>query len=113
MAHTMRIIRRFSPPPKRTKTYDLHEELAQVRLKVGTLEQELQDPWGRVSNYPWDMALKDQELRRAQVERHATNQAAFVARREMKGIRHAYFYDSLRRCRCIGAVVLSDFVFNF
>ncbi|GAA0173640.1 hypothetical protein LIER_27215 [Lithospermum erythrorhizon] len=38
------------------QTYDLHEQLAKERLKVGALEQELQDLWGQVNNYPWDLA---------------------------------------------------------
>ncbi|GAA0168333.1 hypothetical protein LIER_23075 [Lithospermum erythrorhizon] len=92
-------------------TQDLHEESARECLKVGALEQELRDLRGQVSNYPWDMALKDQEQRRAQAE-HAANQATFDARQEREDLRRTYFQDNPQGCGCIGVVVLSDFFLN-
>ncbi|GAA0156333.1 hypothetical protein LIER_13851 [Lithospermum erythrorhizon] len=93
-------------------TQDLHEELARERLKLGALEQELQELRSQVNNYPWDMALKDQELRRAQAERDAANQAAFIDCQEREGLRRAYLQDSPRRCHRIGVAVQSDSVLN-
>ncbi|GAA0171381.1 hypothetical protein LIER_25425 [Lithospermum erythrorhizon] len=72
------------------QTQDLYEKLVRERLKVGALEQQLQDLRGQVSYYPRDMALKDQELRRDQIERDAANQAAFTAPQEREGLRRAY-----------------------
>ncbi|GAA0183590.1 hypothetical protein LIER_30972 [Lithospermum erythrorhizon] len=46
------------------QTQDLHVELTRERLKLRALEQELQELRGQVSNYPWDLAWKYQELRR-------------------------------------------------
>ncbi|GAA0145577.1 hypothetical protein LIER_05744 [Lithospermum erythrorhizon] len=88
------------------QTQHLREELAQEHLKVGALEEELQDLHGQVSNYPWDMALLDQDLKKAQAERD-------VADREREGLRRAYFKDNPLRCCRIGAAVLSEFVINF
>ncbi|GAA0145334.1 hypothetical protein LIER_05555 [Lithospermum erythrorhizon] len=82
------------------QTQDLREELARERLKVGALEQELQDLYGQVSNYPWDMALLDQDLRRAETERDVADQAALAARWEREGMQRAYFRDNPFRCRC-------------
>ncbi|GAA0170811.1 hypothetical protein LIER_24992 [Lithospermum erythrorhizon] len=76
------------------------------------MEQELQDLQTQHNNYPWDLSLKDHELRRLEAERDATNQGAFVARREKAGLRRAYLQDSPRRCHRIGAAILSDFVLN-
>ncbi|GAA0177434.1 hypothetical protein LIER_29694 [Lithospermum erythrorhizon] len=128
MARTKRTLRRLSHPPKRAsstlralgdghsllsrQTHDLRKELARESLRMGSFQQELQDLWGQVGNYPWDMALNDQELRRAHAKRDVANQAAFAARQEREGLRHAYFQDSLRRCHRIGAAILSDFVLN-
>ncbi|GAA0158814.1 hypothetical protein LIER_15748 [Lithospermum erythrorhizon] len=81
------------------KTKNLHVEQTRERLKVRALEQELQELRGQVSNYPWYLALKDQELRRAQPKKDATNQAAFTARRDREGLRRAYLQDNPRRCR--------------
>ncbi|GAA0149149.1 hypothetical protein LIER_36873 [Lithospermum erythrorhizon] len=80
------------------QTRDLSEELAHEHLKVEALEQELQVRRLQVNNYPWGIALLDQDLKRTQ---------------EKEGLRRAYLQDSPLRCRHIGAAVLSDFVLNF
>ncbi|GAA0174457.1 hypothetical protein LIER_27844 [Lithospermum erythrorhizon] len=48
-----------------------------------------------------------------QVERDAANQDALAASYEREGLCRAYFQDSPRRCRGIGATVISNFVLNF
>ncbi|GAA0174572.1 hypothetical protein LIER_27939 [Lithospermum erythrorhizon] len=54
----------------------------------------------QASIYPWDMALLDQELKRAQAERDAMDRAALTARWEREGLRRADPEDSPRRCCC-------------
>ncbi|GAA0145828.1 hypothetical protein LIER_05927 [Lithospermum erythrorhizon] len=88
----------------------LIEELAQECLKVVALEQELQCLRLQVNNYPWDMDMLDQELKRAQAKMDATDRAALATRREREGLRHAYFQENPLRYHRIGAAVLSDIV---
>ncbi|GAA0160061.1 hypothetical protein LIER_16700 [Lithospermum erythrorhizon] len=92
------------------QTQHLHMDLTRERLKVRALEQELQELQDQVNNYPWDLALKNQELRIAQAKRDAANQVAFNALREREGLRHTYLQENPWRCRRIGAAVLSDFI---
>ncbi|GAA0140313.1 hypothetical protein LIER_35217 [Lithospermum erythrorhizon] len=94
------------------QTHTLDEALNRESLKVSVMEQKLQELRTQVNNYPRDFGLEDQELRRAEAERDAANQAAFTARREREGLRCAFLQDSPRRCRRIGAAVLSNFVLN-
>ncbi|GAA0145521.1 hypothetical protein LIER_05699 [Lithospermum erythrorhizon] len=65
MEPSKRTTRRVSPSRKRAKSAGGVKE----RLKVLVLEQELQGLRLQISNYPWDMALLDQELKRAQAQR--------------------------------------------
>ncbi|GAA0147070.1 hypothetical protein LIER_06861 [Lithospermum erythrorhizon] len=67
------------------QTHTLHEALTRERLKVRAMEKELEGLRTQVSNYPWNLALKDQELRRVEAERDAANQATLAARREKEG----------------------------
>ncbi|GAA0160311.1 hypothetical protein LIER_16893 [Lithospermum erythrorhizon] len=49
-------------------------------LKGEALEQELQDLCLQVSNHPWDLALLEQDLRKAQAERDVDDRSALAAR---------------------------------
>ncbi|GAA0156791.1 hypothetical protein LIER_14196 [Lithospermum erythrorhizon] len=72
------------------QTHTLHEALTREHLKVRAMEEELKELRTQVSNYPWDLALKDQELRMAEAEREAANQATLAAHREKDDLRRAY-----------------------
>ncbi|GAA0144498.1 hypothetical protein LIER_04929 [Lithospermum erythrorhizon] len=96
-----------------TRPLDCGYRLLQLPVPwVRALEEELDSLRTQVSNYHWDLAVQDQELRMAEAERDDANQATLVARREKEGLRHAYLQDSPRRCGHIGAVVLFDFILN-
>ncbi|GAA0156416.1 hypothetical protein LIER_13925 [Lithospermum erythrorhizon] len=92
------------------QTQDLSEELTHERLKVEALEQELLGLRLQASNHPSDMALLDQELKRAQAEREDADRAALPARWEREALQHAYLQVRPLICLRIGAAVLSHFV---
>ncbi|GAA0161119.1 hypothetical protein LIER_17513 [Lithospermum erythrorhizon] len=53
----------------------------------------------RLVTSPWNLALLDQDLKRAQEERDVANRATRAALQEKEGLRHTYHQNIPLRCR--------------